>query len=75
MAAGQSPGRVFYSRSGRVHAKQLNCFETKLVNLKLKTRHKQLLGSIPLDIALSDSKHNALFPPVACTVNVWDFIL
>jgi hypothetical protein len=31
---------------------QLNCFETKLTNLKLKTRAKQLLGSLPLDTAL-----------------------
>jgi hypothetical protein len=31
---------------------QLSCFETKLTNLMLKTRPKQLLGSLPLDIAL-----------------------
>jgi hypothetical protein len=31
---------------------QLSCFETKLPNLMLKTWPKQLLGSLPLDIAL-----------------------
>jgi hypothetical protein len=31
---------------------QLSCFETKLPSLILKTRPKQLLGSLPLDIAL-----------------------
>jgi hypothetical protein len=35
-----------------VRAMQLSCFETKLPNLMLKTRPKQLLGSLPLDIAL-----------------------
>jgi hypothetical protein len=33
-------------------------FETKLPNLKLKTLPKQLLVSLPLDIALSDLKSN-----------------
>jgi hypothetical protein len=31
---------------------QLSCFETKLPNFMLKTRPKQLLGSLQLDIAL-----------------------
>ena len=31
---------------------QLSYFETKLPNLMLKTRPKQLLGYLPLDIAL-----------------------
>jgi hypothetical protein len=35
-----------------VCAMQLSCFETKLPNLMLKTRPKQLLGLLPLDIAL-----------------------
>jgi hypothetical protein len=42
---GQNLGRVFNSRSGRVHALQLHFSETKQPNLKLKTRPKQLLGS------------------------------
>jgi hypothetical protein len=44
-------GLVFNFRSGCVHAMHLYYFETKLPNLKLKTRPKQLLGSLPLDIA------------------------
>jgi hypothetical protein len=51
---GQNQGRVFNSRSGRVFATQLPCFEAKLPNLELKTRSKQLLGFLPIDIALTD---------------------
>jgi hypothetical protein len=50
---GRNLGRVFNSRRGCVRAMQLRCFETKLPNLLLKTRPKQLLASLPLDIALS----------------------
>jgi hypothetical protein len=35
-----------------VCAMQLSCFETKLPNLMLKTQPKQLLGSVPSDLAL-----------------------
>jgi hypothetical protein len=49
---GQNLGRVFNSRSSRVHAQQLHFSEMKQPNLKLKTRPKQLLGSLPLLIAL-----------------------
>ncbi len=49
---GQNLGRVFNFRSDRVHAMHLLCHGVKLSNLKLKTRAKQLLGSLPLDIAL-----------------------
>ncbi len=45
--------RVFNSRSGRMLTVQLHCFESELPNLKLKTRVKQLLGSLPLDFPLS----------------------
>jgi hypothetical protein len=38
--------------TGRLHAIQLYYFETKLANLKLKTRPKQLLGYLPIDIVL-----------------------
>jgi hypothetical protein len=38
--------------SGRFHAAHLWVFLLKLPNLKLKTWPKQLLGSLPLDIAL-----------------------
>jgi hypothetical protein len=50
--AGQNQGRVFNFRSVCVHAMQLRCSETELTNLKLKTRSKQLLGSLLLSIAL-----------------------
>jgi len=49
---GQNLGRVFKFRRGCFHAIQLYYFETKLPNLKLKTRPKQLLCSLPVDIAL-----------------------
>jgi hypothetical protein len=49
---GRNLGQVFNSRSGRAHAVQLHFSETKQPNLKLKTRPKQLLGSLPLVIAL-----------------------
>ncbi len=44
--------RVFYFRYGRVRAVHFLCLGVKLPNLKLKTRPKQVLGSLPLDIAL-----------------------
>jgi len=40
-----------------VYAMQLWYYETILPNLKLKTRPKQLLGSLPLDIALHDQSY------------------
>jgi hypothetical protein len=43
---GQDLGRAFNSRSGCVNAMQLNGFETKRPNLKLKIRTKQLLHSL-----------------------------
>jgi hypothetical protein len=49
---GQNLGRVFNFRYGRVHAVHFICNGVKLHNLKLKTRPKQLLDYLPLDIAL-----------------------
>ncbi len=49
---GRNQGRVFKFRRGCLHAMQLHYFETKLPNLKLKNRPKQLLGSLPVDISL-----------------------
>ncbi len=43
---GQNMGRVFNSRSGCTCPIHLSCYEAKLPNLKLKTRLKQLLGSL-----------------------------
>ncbi len=49
---GQNLGRVFNSRSGCVHTMMVNCVETKLLNLKLKARAKQVVGSLLSYIAL-----------------------
>jgi hypothetical protein len=49
---GQNLGRVFKFRRGCIHVIQLYYFETKLPKLKLKTRPKQLLGSLLVDIML-----------------------
>jgi hypothetical protein len=49
---GQNLGRVFNFRNGRVHAVHFICNRVKLPNLKLKTRPKQLLGSLMLFFAL-----------------------
>ncbi len=48
---GQNLGRVFYSRLGRALKYRAFVYITKQPNLKLKTRPKQLLGYLPLDIA------------------------
>ncbi len=49
---GRNLTRVFNFRGGCVHAMPLYFFETKLLNLKLKTRPKQLLVSLPFDTVL-----------------------
>ncbi len=49
---GQNLGRVFNFRYGHLHAEHFWCYQVKLPNLKLKTRHKQLLGSLLLVIKL-----------------------
>ncbi len=49
---GQNLGRVFNFRFVHLHAEHFRCYQVKLPNLKLKTRPKQLLGSLPLVIAL-----------------------
>jgi hypothetical protein len=52
---GQNLCRVFNFRYGHLHAEHFWCLQVKLLNLKLKTRPKQLLGSLPLVIALPGS--------------------
>jgi hypothetical protein len=47
-------GRVFNFRYGCVPAIHLRCYEVELPNLKLKTRPKQLLGSLRFVIVLLD---------------------
>ncbi len=48
----QLTGRVFNFRFGHLQAEHFRCYQVKLPNLKLKTQPKQLLGSLPLVIAL-----------------------
>ncbi len=49
---GQNLDGVFNLKCGQAHAVHLCCCEVKLPNLKMKTRPTQLLGSLPIDIAL-----------------------
>jgi hypothetical protein len=50
--SGRNMGQVFNFSSGCVHAMKLYFDVTKLHNLKWKTRPRQLLGSLPLVVAL-----------------------
>ncbi len=59
--AGRNLGRVFNFRSGHLHAAHLQCFQVKLPNLRLKTQPKQLLGSLLLDITLSEPLYQMQF--------------
>ncbi len=52
MLTGQTVGRVFNSRLGRVSICGAIAYITKWVSLKLKTQLKQLLGSHPLAFTL-----------------------
>jgi hypothetical protein len=54
LLTGQNLGRVFNFRSGHLHAATFLVLSVKLPNLQLKTRPKQLLGSLPLVIAIPD---------------------
>ncbi len=49
---GQNLGWVFNFRYGHLHGEHFWYYQVKLPNLKWKTRPKQLLGSLPLVIAL-----------------------
>ncbi len=51
--AGQNLGHVFNFRSGHLHAAKFLLLSIKLPNLQMKTRPKQLLGSLRV----------VLFPP------------
>jgi hypothetical protein len=62
---GQNLGRVFNFRSGHLHAATFLVLIVKLPNLQLKTRHKQLLGSLMIVIALPGSRKL----PGGCFVN------
>jgi len=50
--SGQNLGRVFNSRLGHACMYCATAYITKQPNLKLKTWHEQLLGSLPLAFAL-----------------------
>jgi hypothetical protein len=54
---GQALGRVFNFRSGCMHTMHLLPSEAIQPNLELKTRPKQLLGSLPFVIALPAGTH------------------
>ncbi len=58
---GQNLGRVFNFRSGHLHAATFLVLSVKLPNLQLKTRPKQLLGYLPLVIALPATTLEASF--------------
>jgi hypothetical protein len=49
---GQNLGQVFNFRSGHLHAATFLVLSVKLPNLQLKTWPKQLLGYLPIVIAL-----------------------
>ncbi len=55
-----------------MHTMQLHWFEAKLHSLKLTTRSMQLLGSLPLDIALPGDVTDAVasgFDAIYANVN------
>ncbi len=52
---GHNLGQVFNFRSGHLHAATFLVLSVKPPNLQLKTRAKQLLGSLPLVIALPEA--------------------
>jgi hypothetical protein len=51
---GQNLGLVFKIRNSHLHAAVFLVSSVKLPNLQLKTRPKQLLGYLPLDITIPD---------------------
>ena len=54
---GRALGRVFNFRSGCMHTMDLLPGVALKPNLELKTRPKQLLGSLQLDISLPEYTH------------------
>ena len=55
-------GRVFNFRRGYMrHTMHLRPSVAKQPNLELKTRSKQLLGSLPLVIALPECAHSVIY--------------
>ncbi len=65
----QNLGRVFNFRFGHLHAEHFWRYQVKLPNLKLKTRPKQILDSLPLVIALPFlTKH-------CCLASILEFLI
>jgi len=62
---GRNLGRVFNFRFGPLQAEHFRCCQIKLPNLKLKTRPKQLLGSLLLSRSLQWLKINLVAPKAA----------
>ncbi len=54
---GRNLGRVFNFRRGHLPVATFLVLSVKLLNLQLKTRPKQLLGYLPLVIALPGKVH------------------
>ncbi len=61
---GRNLGRVFYFINGCVRAMHFLHYRVKLPKLKSKTRPKQLLGSLSLDIALPCFTYSYTLPIV-----------
>jgi hypothetical protein len=56
-----SPWPIFFSSKGvSINAMHLLSNAVIRPNLELKTRHKQLLGYLPLDIALPGKQHKPI---------------
>jgi hypothetical protein len=66
---GQNLGRVFNFRSGHLHAATFLVLSLKLPNLQLKTRPKQVLGSLPLVIVIPSGTF--IESPVVASSVVW----
>ncbi len=58
---GQNLGQVFNLRNGHLHAAKFLVLSVKLPNLQLKTRLKQLPGSLPLVIELPGKRLKCSF--------------
>ncbi len=58
---GRNLGRIFNFKFCHWHAEHCWCYQVKLPNLKLENWPKQLLGYLPLVIALPAASQNSLY--------------
>ncbi len=72
---GLNLGRVFNFRFGHLHAEHFWCYWEELPNLKLKTRPKQLLGSLPLFKALNVIMLSATYKPPMLSVIMLNVVM